>query len=155
VELEALAQNQVFEAKYLALRQYVYSVMGHNLNSEMFFRGEPQVKWADIFFPAQAARGSVETSDSVPILPSPVPLVPSTPLPPQVIFGGTPAWDPSSRTPLRPSELDDPPIPLHQLIPKPPGKLNRSKGYYLDEALNLEGGLYSEIDVRSYLLIMK
>ena len=75
-----------------------------------------------------------------------LPLVPSTPLPDQVIFGGSPAWDPSSRTPRVP-EPDSPPLSPHRLIPKPPGKLNRTKGYYLKAYLDLADDLYVEITV--------
>jgi hypothetical protein len=73
-----------------------------------------------------------------------MPLIPSTPLPEQVVFGGTPAWDPSSRTPRK---LSDPPIPPSHLIPKPRGQINRN--YKLEEVLDLDDGLLPKIQVWS------
>jgi hypothetical protein len=86
--------------------------------------------------------------------PSSTLLVPSTPLPPQVIFGGTPAWDPSSRTPRTPGSWYDRQETQQagpssvQLIKKPAGKVNRTGGYNLEESANL-GDEYSEIKVCS------
>jgi hypothetical protein len=74
-----------------------------------------------------------------------MPLIPSTPLPEQVVFGGTPAWDPSSQTPRK---LSDPPIPSHLLIPKPHGQVTRIKGgYKLEDVLHLDDGLLLKIKV--------
>ena len=144
VEVEVTRALKLIEAQYLSYRQYVNSLYIHTY-IHLFPRGEPHNEWASQHFMAQKPRA--ESSKLVPIPPS-LPLVPSTPLPPQVVFGGTPAWDPSSRTPV--PEPDSPPTPRHLLIQKPPGKLNRSNGYYLQSALNLGGDLYAEIDVGVY-----
>jgi hypothetical protein len=92
-----------------------------------------------------------------PVLPMPkpmrtVPVVPSTPLPTETL-GGSPAWDPSSRTPLwhdRRADEGESSYPGHSqpLIPKPHGRLNRSKeGYNHKQSLNLGDDLYAKITV--------
>lgn len=116
-------------------------------------RGENHSPWALNFFKSSPA---VETPLAT-IPPPSLPPVPLTPLPEAVISGGSvsPAWDPSSRTPpghvSEHQEPSDGDVPLHRQIPKPKGKLNRSKGYNLKQSLLWDEPLYTEIKVKFYV----
>jgi hypothetical protein len=147
VDLEATSKKQTISAHNLIYRRYINSVS--IIRYEIltcFFRDEPHNELAGKLFLGHAS-GPADPSTSRRIF------APSTPLPSEVISGGSPAWDPSSRTPGRPFECDDPPVRPHLLIPKPAGKLNRTNGYNLEDTLKLDGDLYSEINVRRSLLI--
>jgi len=78
--------------------------------------------------------------------------MPSTPIPPQVISGSvSPAWDPSSHMPGRPSSENNPCSESSQpsiLIRKLPGKVNHTKGGYdHKESMRLDESMYEEIKV--------
>jgi hypothetical protein len=107
-------------------------------------RGEKHSLWALEFFSSGSALPSPPRSSlPLPYGPPSAP-VPSTPLPFGVVFGGTPAWDPSSRTPCRWYEDNVPEVPE---IPKPGGKLNRTAGFSLKDCLEMEDSVYLEIKV--------
>lgn len=106
-------------------------------------RGEEHSEWALEFFSSGPALPSPPSPPPAPFIPPSAP-VPSTPLPFGVVFGGTPAWDPSSRTPIRSRLREDDDV---QEISKPAGKLNRTGGFSHKDALEMEDSLYSEIKV--------
>ena len=98
-------------------------------------------------------------STQLPALASTAPIVPSTPLPDGILLS-SPAWQPGSRTPVRPLEeqgggqgppdrqdMTFEPLPPQRRIPKPTGQVNRKDGYSLKESLGLEHDVYLEIKV--------
>jgi hypothetical protein len=101
----------------------------------------------------ETTESQMSEKELVPIVPSAsIPLIPSTPLPPQVVFGSvSPAWDPSSRTPGRTSSHEESPSAPSQPrknIKKPKGAHDRSAGYNLKQLLGWEDDTYFEIEVR-------
>jgi len=62
-----------------------------------------------------------------------------------------PAWDPSLQTPQRISddEVQSASLIPPEMIKRPAGRANCSRGYNLNQAANLDNKLYDEIMVRN------
>jgi hypothetical protein len=136
------------------------------LHSKLYIRDKYEgrfLSWAKKQLNPDYVEPSACTHLPLPPLPSSAPLVPSTPLP-ESIISGSPAWDPSSRTPGRPlgeeggdqgpNDRHDTNFEPRRRIPKPAGRVNRKDGYSLKESLELDEAVYVEIKVSRMILVI-
>jgi hypothetical protein len=160
VEVDATHRLEKIAIMNLAIQQcvLVFMAVTNVFNSQLYFRNEYHswwVSWATKKFGFGFVQPSVKIQPPPLSLAPPTPLVPSTPIPEGLIFG-SPAWQPSSRTPER--SLDEQeglcdrhdthfvPLPPHRRIQKPPGKAGRSVGW-LQRALKVDSAVFTQMRV--------